>query len=244
MNKNHLEKYLDKIISVIYPRHCPVCEEIVSPTGRMFCKDCIRKLSFVKTPVCLKCGKEIFDAQKEYCEDCAKRKKSYEYGMALLNYDELTEKIMINIKYHNKREYIKALSKLLVSRYGSEILKLKVDVLLPIPVHKKRLRQRGYNQSELITKEVAKELNLSYSEDVLVRNKNTKAQKELSPEQRLANLSAAFACSEEAKRYRKVLLVDDIYTTGSTIEACTRLLKEKGVREVYYVSLAIGRTLV
>ena len=244
MNKNHLEKYLDKIISVIYPRHCPVCEEIVSPTGRMFCKDCIRKLSFVKIPVCLKCGKEIFDAQKEYCEDCAKRKKSYEYGMALLNYDELTEKIMINIKYHNKREYIKALSKLLVSRYGSEILKLKVDVLLPIPVHKKRLRQRGYNQSALITKEVAKELNLTYVENVLVRNKNTKAQKELSPEQRLANLSAAFACSEEAKNYSKVLLVDDIYTTGSTIEACTRLLKEKGVSEVYYVSLAIGRTLV
>ena len=192
----------------------------------------------------LKMRKEIFDAQKEYCEDCAKRKKSYEYGMALLNYDELTEKIMINIKYHNKREYIKALSKLLLSRYGSEILKLKVDVLLPIPVHKKRLRQRGYNQSTLITKEVAKELNLSYSEDVLVRNKNTKAQKELSPEQRLANLNATFACSEEAKKYRKVLLVDDIYTTGSTIEACTRLLKEKGVREVYYVSLAIGRTLV
>ena len=132
----------------------------------------------------------------------------------------------------------------MVSRYGSEILKLKVDVLLPIPVHKKRLRQRGYNQSALFTKEVAKELNIGYVEDVLVRNKNTKAQKELSPEQRLANLSAAFACAKEAGKYGKVLLVDDIYTTGSTIEACTRLLKEAGVKEVYYVSVAIGKTLV
>lgn len=244
MYKKILKKYLDVIISGIYPRRCPVCEEIVSLTGRMFCKDCILKLSFVKTPLCLKCGKEISDVQKEYCEDCNKHEKNFEYGMALLNYDELTERIMIDIKYHNKREYIQALAKLLVSRYGDEISKIDPDVLMPIPVHKKRLRQRGYNQSALFTKEVAKELNIDYVEDVLVRNKNTKAQKELSPEQRLANLSAAFACAKEAGKYGKVMLVDDIYTTGSTIEACTRLLKEAGVKEVYYVSVAIGKTLV
>ncbi len=234
------KKFSEKLIDNLYPRICPVCKEITQKK-RLICPDCIDKLDFVEEPVCLKCGKQLLDSSKEYCKDCTEHIKSYEYGMALLNYDDTADRIMIDIKYKNKREYIEPLAKLMAARYANEIIKISPDVLMPIPVHKKRLRERGYNQSALLAKKLALYLKMPYDDTVIKRSKNTKAQKELSPQQRLANLNRAFYCEKDCA-YEKVLLVDDIYTTGSTIEACSRALKSSGASEVYYISVCIGKT--
>ena len=96
----------NKILDVLYPRRCPVCGDITGGSGRMICPDCLHKLSFVRSPVCKKCGKEIEDGSLEFCPDCMRHPRAFEYGIALLNYDEAARHSMAQIKYNNKREYL------------------------------------------------------------------------------------------------------------------------------------------
>lgn len=231
---------VNKITYSLFPRRCPVCEDIVEVGSKYICKKCLPKLSFVKNPVCLKCGKELLLDYNEFCEDCIKNKKSFEFGKALLNYDDISENAMIKIKYKNKRDYIEGFSRLLAIRYKDLICKMQADYIIPIPIHKERLRERGYNQAKLIAEYVSYETGICIKE-ILKRKKNTKAQKSLNPKERLKNLENAFYCDDFNEDIKNVILIDDIYTTGSTIEACTRALKSKGVKNVYFLTICIGK---
>ncbi len=236
-------KILSRFVDILYPRRCPVCHDIAMPEGCSICESCLDKISFVKSPTCMQCGKHIEDERDELCMDCSERPKSYNYGFALCNYDDIIKQAMIKIKYKNKLEYIPVFADLIVKRYAGQIRRIAPDALVPVPVHRDRLRKRGYNQAEELAKCIADRLGLRVISDMLKRNKSTLAQKELSPDERLKNLSQAFSGYRRYKDIRSVLLVDDIYTTGSTIEACTRTLHGMGVEQVYYVAICIGQGL-
>lgn len=235
--QNITEKFVDSI----FPRRCPVCQEIVDKREKYICKSCLPKLGFVKSPNCMRCGKEIQNIQDEFCLDCQRYPKSFEYGRALLNYDDISENAMIQIKYYNKREYLEGFAKLLVIRYKNIIQDMKADAFIPIPIHRKRLQQRGYNQAEILANYISREMNLPVFTGILERKKNTIAQKGLSVEERLKNLSDAFQSRTLPLGIQNIILVDDIYTTGSTIEACTRVLHQQGAKKVYFLSICIGK---
>ena len=117
------------------------------------------------------------------------------------------------------------------------------DMLLPVPVHKKRLQQRGYNQAELIAKELGVHAKIPVVTDWLCRQENTLPQKELSAQERFQNLQGAFAV-KEAELYTNincVIIIDDIYTTGSTIEACSQVMRKIGVQNIYFLCLCSGQ---
>lgn len=228
------------LVGLLYPRCCPVCGEIVVPNGELICPACISRLSFVKEPVCKKCGKELTSEVAEYCFDCSKHRHSFEYGRALLNYNEAAQKSMVKIKYKNKREYLDYYVAEVCARYEKHLYRMNADALIPIPVHPTRMRQRGFNQAELLACGIGKKLNIPVCTDALMRNKKTLPQKTLSPSERLKNLEEAFIAGEMVRDLRSIILVDDIYTTGSTIEACTRALLKAGVQSVYFVALCIG----
>ena len=230
----------EAILNILYPRRCPVCGGIVKPAGRLICPACFRELSFVKSPTCKKCGKEIEDDTMEFCEDCMAHRHVYEYGAALLNYNDAAKNSMVQIKYHNKREYLDFYGAALAVRYERTIRKMNVDVIIPVPVHPSRRRKRGFNQAEVLAKIVGERLGIPVRTDLLKRTKKTLPQKELSAGERLKNLSGAFRSEEIPQEIRRVLLVDDIYTTGSTIEACTRALKASGVQTVYFVVICMA----
>jgi len=123
---------------------------------------------------------------------------------------------------------------------------LSVEGLVPVPIHKSKYRERGYNQAEVLAKGIGRELNIPVLSDLLIRNKKTLPQKQLSDKERLNNLREAFEYnSTYAEKLRRqpdrLMLVDDIYTTGSTIEACTNVLKQNGVSYVYFITLCIGK---
>lgn len=199
------------------------------------------ELELVKAPFCMKCGKQIANKEEEFCKDCLLEEKTYKRGFPLLKYDKLSSGIMYDIKYKNKRYYTKIFANLIYLRWGKEIKKLGIDCLMPIPIHKKRLRERTYNQAELLASYLSQYLGIEMETYALYRHKNTKAQKELSKKERFKNLKEAFSCDlSYTNKYKKVLLVDDIYTTGSTIEACSLALKEIGVKEVYYTAICIA----
>ena len=129
----------------------------------------------------------------------------------------------------------------IVKRHGLTLQSLGIDALIPIPIHKRKLEKRGYNQAELLADALGKKLDIPVERELLARVVNTEPQKSLDPEHREQNLKNGFSMyRKKCVSYKKVLLVDDIYTTGATIEACTKSLHAAGIPDVYYTSVAIG----
>ena len=240
--KRIFSEILEAALGVVYPRRCPVCREIAEPVGEMICPECRKKLSYIQGPVCFRCGKPLAAETKEYCADCGRKKRSFTQGTALLRYqtkDGLTRRILMELKYGNRREYADALAEEMALRQGEKIRRWQVQALVPVPVHPSRKRERGYNQAELLAKKLGERLEVPVSR-CLNRRKKTMPQKELNERQRFENLLEAFEPSEEAKKWKRVALVDDIYTTGSTAEACTRALRKAGIEKVFLINAAIG----
>lgn len=240
------KELLKSIIDIIYPRRCPICGDIVVPRGELACSLCKQKLIPIEEPRCKKCSKPIDTEEKEFCLDCERKKHHYINGYALWLYDSHMKKSIADYKFHGKREYSEFYVNEIVKRYGKDILRVAPDVLAPIPIHKTKLIQRGYNQADILAKGIGKELEIPVLSQLLHRDKKTLPQKQLDDKERLKNLEKAFAFSEEEKDQfgqpiQSVMLVDDIYTTGSTIEACTNILLHNGIEKVYFISICIGK---
>lgn len=226
--------------SILFPRCCPVCEEIVTPFGELICPGCVNRLAPVCQPVCKRCGKEVESDRAEYCFDCTKHRRSFERNFALLSYNETASKSMAAIKYRNRREYLDFYGQAICLRYGRILKNLQPDGLIPIPVHSSRKKIRGFNQAEILAEHIGRNLEIPIYPDALKRIKKTAPQKQLNPSERLRNLQEAFLPGQLPSHIRTVVLVDDIYTTGSTLEACTGVLKKMGVSQVYGVTICVG----
>lgn len=222
-----------------------MCGEIVIPKTDDICKGCKKQLKYIKEPRCKKCSKPVETFEEEYCFDCLKKEYNYIYGMSLWLYDHTMKKSISDFKYKNKLEFADFYVKELVKEYESIIIKIKADALVPVPIHKSKLRSRGYNQAEILADKLGSKLNIDVYANLLLRDKKTLPQKSLSDKERLKNLIKAFSynkeiCMKKHKKLKTVILVDDIYTTGSTIEACTNVLMNNGISNVYFISLCIG----
>ncbi|MCI8726356.1 MAG: ComF family protein [Hungatella sp.] len=227
-------------VNIVFPRRCPVCGEIVVPFGELICPGCAGRLSLIRQPVCKKCGKEVESDRVEYCFDCTRHRHGFERNLALLNYDETASRSMAAIKYQNRREYLDFYGQAVCLKYGKSIKRFHPDGVVPVPVHSSRKKIRGFNQAEILAKHISTNLEIPMYPDALKRIKKTAPQKELNPAERLRNLKEAFVPGQLPGEVRTVLLVDDIYTTGSTLEACTGVLKSMGVCRVYGVTVCVG----
>lgn len=234
-----LRKILGIIADAVYPRICPICNEIVRG-GDIICPSCEKMLSYVEPPVCLRCGKPV-DEEGLLCRDCAKGRHVYDEGRAALEYDEYMSKSIYRFKYNGKMEFAKLYGRIMHDRLKEKIDEWNVDAIVPVPVHKSRLKKRGYNQAALIAKELSKRLKIPVNECLVVRTGATGAQKDLSAAERQNNLKKAFKVTENVVEYDTVLIVDDIYTTGATVDAMARCLKGAGIKKVYFATLCIGR---
>ena len=245
--KNHpypLPSPWKNLASIIYPPRCPICEKI-PPRGFLICSSCYASISFVQQPYCYSCLKPLETKEQELCFDCIRRPKSFTAGYALAVYNEVTKPSLSAIKYKNRRQHLNFFVQEAVTRYGSLLKSLQIDAILPVPIHPKRMRKRGFNQASLFAGALGKALQIPVYDSVLIRTINTLPQKTLSPEKRLENLEKAFSLHPELAHsklpFKKVLLADDIYTTGATMEALTLLLKKSGVKDVYIFSICIGK---
>ncbi len=205
------------------------------------CDKCYTKIKFIEQPYCYSCGKPLFKEEQEYCSDCLKFRKSFLNNRSLLLYNDKMQESLLRFKFHNRREYALFYADELVKRYGKQLLSWDVDGLIPVPVHREKYIQRGYNQAGLVAKEMGRYLKLPVYENKLLRYSNTKAQKELNPAERLKNLEKAFHFEANGVKLNKIVLIDDIYTTGATMEACSRVLNAAGIDTVYGITIAIGQ---
>lgn len=251
LSKDSLPSFLSSIlhhvlsffVTLLYPNRCPICGQI-PPDHTLICPDCYSSIHFIKQPFCYSCGKPLSSKEQEYCYDCLIHPKSFTRGYSLAVYDLVTKPSLTAIKYKNKRHYLQFYTEETLKTYGSLFSYLSFDAVLPVPIHPKRLKKRGFNQASLFADSIGNSLQIPVYHSLLVRTVNTLPQKNLTPEKRLKNLQKAFSLypgyEHASLPFRRVLLVDDIYTTGSTMEALTRILKEHGVKEVYIFSICIG----
>ena len=238
--KKKLGNIVRSVMDVVCPVTCPMCDKILVRNQKI-CTICERKLVYIFEPKCKKCGKELEDEGREYCFDCSVKKHYFKTGIAAFKYNSMISKSIYKFKYHNRRSYGEFYGDAISKVYGREILRWNADVIIPVPIHYKRRVKRGYNQAELIARELGEKLGISVDEKYLFRISNTRPMKELDKTGRKKNVEKAFIIYKNVVKYKKIILVDDIYTTGSTLDACSKVLLEAGASEIYFVSLSVGQ---
>ncbi|MCC8028942.1 MAG: ComF family protein [Lachnospiraceae bacterium] len=225
------------IWNYIYPPRCPVCDGI---SERGICDACRPQLVYIREDYCMKCGKPLMDGQEEYCGDCGKRRHYFEQGRALFSYQGQVRPSLYRLKYANRREYAAVYGREMAKHLGGWIRRMGITIIVPVPLHPSRQRMRGFNQAELLADELGRCMGLPVDTQLLRRVRRTAPQKTLTGRQRKENLAGAFRTEDRIRQGERILLVDDIYTTGSTADAAAFCLLRGGRCRVYVLSAAIG----
>ena len=228
------------ILELLYPPRCPVCQGVLRGKESV-CRPCKGKLHYISEPKCKKCGKGIEKQEQEYCADCQRFSHAFDRGLSVFVYDEVMRRSISMFKYHNRREYAVFYATQMYEQYRVFLNAWRPEVILPVPIHRQKRRQRGFNQAELVAKELSKCSGIPVDSEYLSRNARTTPQKELNRRQRKENLKSAFVVNEQKKGYQRVLLVDDIYTTGATMDAISEILRENHVKNIFFLTICVGR---
>lgn len=237
--KRSLYDWAGIVCDLFFPRRCPVCDDLTEP-GKLICGGCRAAVRRAEEPVCMRCGKPLFNQRKEYCMDCEKKAHNYKQGKSVFVYEGKIRQSMYRFKYKNRREYALFYAREAVSLHEAWIRRLGIEAIVPVPMYAGKKRQRGYNQAEVFAEQLGRELHLPVEKKFVERVRNTVPQKELGDLARKHNLKNAFQLCSDIVKYSKVLLVDDIYTTGSTMDAVAEVLLSAGVKEIYYICISIG----
>ncbi len=229
-----------KILDLLFPRRCVVCDNIVGQLESAVCPACRDKIIYIKEPCCMKCGKQLKKEEREYCGDCEKKKHFYTQGTALYDYGSMADSVF-RFKNTGRMEYALFYGKELFEKKGAWLRMLQPDALVPVPIHPARKRKRGYNQAELIARELSRWSKVPVNTKLIRRVKKTSPLKKQSYQERQNNLKRAFKMNQNDVKLKTIVIIDDIYTTGSTIDEMTKVLRESGINKVYFMALTIGR---
>ena len=230
------------VTDLFFPRRCPICDRPVKPYGQLICTECADVPQPVGDFTCRKCGKPVAP-EEEYCEDCRRKPHMFYAGAAAFRYRSVSGSLY-RFKYEKRREYADYYCDILaqtLERFLEETgEEHRPEMLIPVPCSKARMRKRGYNQSALLAEGTARRAGIEVREDLLVRSKDTAAMRRMSAAERQNNLKKAFHVYGNGVRLKSIMLIDDIFTTGATIDACAGPLLEAGAKEVSFLTLAIG----
>ncbi len=204
----------------------------------LFCEYCLANIRPLVSPLCTCCGEPFPGGEDHLCGQCLSNAPVYESCRSLFYYQPPLTELLVKLKFSGRTEVVPTLSSL-VEKYGLLTGLPEIDIIVPVPLHIKRLRQRGFNQSILLARQLLPENKALLNVTALVRTKNTIPQSSLSGKERRANLKDSFALTSfEAVKNKKVLLIDDVYTTGSTVNACCRILRKAAPSEIHVLTVA------
>ncbi len=231
------------IINLFYPPVCHVCDKKMAEEGKALCGDCIKRIRVRKPPFCLKCGKSFGNGieDKITCLDCRTGKLYYDKAFSALYYEENLKKVILILKYGKITSLAGELSDIMSRCVGEKFPAMDTDLVLSIPMHPLRLLKREINASHILAREVAKKLCIPYSDRVLKKTSNTGEQSKLKRNERLKNLKGSFAVRKEKVgdiAGKNLLIVDDLFTTGATVNECSRVLKKAGSGKIKVLTLA------
>jgi len=231
---------LGRLLDVVLPPRCLRCGLAVDAPGRL-CAGCWREMRFLGPPACATCGQpfETDAGAGAICAACARSRPPYGRARAVLRYDDASRPLLLAFKHGDRTDAAPAYGRWL-ARAGAELL-ADADLVAPVPLHPWRLFRRRYNQAALLAQAVGRAAGLPVVPELLQRTRSTPSQGGLNPRQRRRNVAGAFRVRPRHAGHlagRRVLLVDDVYTTGATVSACTRALLRAGAAGVDVLALA------
>ena len=224
-------KWANKALDLIFPPVCAACSKL----GLLICDECLAQMSRVSEPLCQRCGRPLL-YPAPVCGDCLNPSFRWQQVRAPLAYREPTTKIIHKLKYDGLFALAKPLAQIMAGAWPD--WDNSPDVLVPIPLHKQRQRQRGFNQSALLAVFLGQQINIAVDNQAVRRIRRTKPQIGLTPDERLENVRDAFTAESDQVRNRQILLVDDVYTTGATMSAAADALLDSGAATVSAYCLA------
>ncbi len=239
------------LLDLIYPPRCLICagflcEKEASVNGQRiyFCRDCLSSLAVVESPFCPVCSSPLETGGADrVCRECNTHPPSFDMLVAPYLYESPLMECIHQFKYRPKPHMGDSLGPLLASFAHETLYGMDHPLLIPVPLHKKKLRERGFNQALVLARHVANALRGEIDFVSLKRHRATVPQTELDKKQRKRNVRGAFVLADSDKiSDREVILVDDVATTGSTLNECAKLLKKAGAREV--VALVLARAAI
>ncbi len=226
-----LEQLKKTALDLLFPLRCIECGN----EGSLICPYCRNRLSWIMTPVCPFCG--VDKPLDIPCTSCPVFQPVIDGIRAPFRFEGTIRSAVHQLKYRNLRAIAAPLAKMMADYLDDN--PLPYGIIIPVPLHNKRLRERGYNQSELLAKEIAGLTGVRIEKDLLTRHRHTPAQvMTKSIQERRANLTGAFTCKSENINGKKVLLIDDVATSGATLDACAKALKSAGAVSVWGLTLA------
>ena len=216
-------------LNLLFPQWCLGCGK----EGDFICHSCRRSLPRIMPPICPRCGRP----SSILCPSCVGWRAEIDGIRSPFRFDGVIRQAIYQLKYKNLRALIVPLAQLLYDYFLTN--PLSGEVLVPVPLHQKRLRERGYNQSYLLAQELGKQINLPVVDGCLIRLRHGQPQARTSTlEERRSNVAEAFTCRDQRLRGKSVLLIDDVSTSGATLDACAVALKAAGATSVWGLVLA------
>ncbi len=243
-----LSEPLDWLVDWLYPPRCRACgNPIHGPDAQAFCSLCWSQITLVSHPMCSLCGRPFPDSSgaDHLCGGCLVHPPQFVRARSWACYprDESSEHplrhVVQRFKYGRKVSLGKPLGRLMARGCEEFLTACAIDLIIPVPLHPKRLRWRGFNQAVLLARQVSRAKGVTIDPFVLSRSRETPPQTQLAEDERRKNVRGAFMLdSKKSVRGKTFLVVDDVYTSGATVNECSRTLMAGGAKEVYVLTLA------
>lgn len=239
----YVKQFISALLDVILPPVCHICHSFIPNAEKLhICPGCREKLPQITSPICSICGIPFNCAGGDHCcSACLTDPPHYDSARAALLYDGAVRDMIHSFKYNRRRHLCQPLSLLAIERMSDFLHECKTDIIVPVPLHRTRLRQRGFNQAVLLGSKMSRGLGIPMLPDVLARTRKTEPQVELSASERRLNVKDAFSVKKhQMLTGKRIMLLDDVITTGSTMNECAKELKKAGAEIV--IALTIART--
>ncbi len=241
---SRIKKFLKGFVNIICPISCFACGKKLNLENKLpLCAECFQKIKWNPLPYCSRCGRSL-SANIRYSPICAECKNAgfrFTRAWSCCLYEGVIKEVIVRFKYSESMYLIPIFKEILKKFIRENIDANFVDIIIPVPLFNSKLRERGFNQSEIIASLVEEILNKPVLADILKKIRPTKPQQELSRNARLSNLKDAFSVTRpDYIRDKNVLLIDDVLTTGATLNECAKVLKELSQKNIFALTLARG----
>ena len=239
--KKALDKIREELLSLVYPKSCFNCQRALPPQDPLcLCIACQKKLLFNLPPFCTYCGIHIDDSSWAECSYCLGQNFHFKRGYTVFQYEGLLREGLHRFKYQTGTHLGSTLACFMINFAEEYIEKRDLDLIVPVPLHWAKLRHRGFNQSSILASSVSKCLNIPYAAPVKRLGRGL-PQVGMARRQRIVNIQEAFRVTRPRLIFKKnILLVDDVFTTGATLNECSRVMIEAGAKKVQVFTLARG----
>ncbi len=239
-----------KLLDLTYPNslYCICCKKIIDDSrAYRLCDTCIDEIKWANGRVCGHCGKPLSELNPgEICFYCRENNHEFDRGFTVCEYSEHARSIIFALKYGGRTDIASDIALMMHDRMIMEKENLLYDVIIPVPMYKRKRLKRGFNQAALIAREFAKHQNIKCEDYHVRRVRDSIPMRGLTPEERQSNIYGSFELTKYAKNLanKKILIIDDIYTTGATLDEMTRVLKKIKVSGVDVLTFAAGADVI